>query len=162
MNLEFDKSLFFDYLKTEKAVNNNVSHLYRMYKIYYITDEIINRYGNEGVKIITQEENNIYRIDNKCLNDKERVEYEINKIKLILEKQDVVNKKIYKEFCDLETYYQETNKVEMLDLFYLKKQISILQSKLGLKNTFFLATHDVFFEIYRNIYLRNDIQNQKK
>ena len=41
--------------------------------------------------------------------------------------------------------------------FYAKKQLTLLQSKLGLPITFFLAAHDVFLEQYRRIYMSQNL-----
>ena len=45
------------------------------------------------------------------------------------------------------------------DIFTAKKQISLIQAKLGMKNTFFEASYQLFIEICQNLNKNKEIEN---
>ena len=72
--------------------------------------------------------------------------------KIIDVKVNEEGKDIYNKF-NLEDKLGSMNLNDDVAQIYAKKQISILQAKLGLKNTFFLSAYEAFLEQYRNIYI---------
>lgn len=155
--MEFDKNKFLEYLKEEKKSNNNLKYLYNLYKTYDLTESIIKKQGNEGKQFIQKQEDEIYNIKNKPLTEKQKIEYELVNIGKKIKLNDINNTNeinaLYDEYLDLLIYTKDNNLNDSMNIEYIKKQISILQAKLGLKNTFFLSAHDSFLELYRNVYL---------
>lgn len=163
--MRFDKNKFFNYLKEEKKLNNNLTYLYNLYKTYALTQGIIEKMGNDGRSFIKKQEDKIYDIDNKILTEQERINYELvnigKKIKLNSANDIKVMNDVYEDYLDLLAYSKNSNFNDSLNIEYLKKQISILQAKFGLKNTFFLSAHDSFLELYRNLSLSIQDKNSE-
>jgi len=157
--MEFDKNLFMDYLKDVKnKKNDDYIYLYRLFNNYKITEKILSENSNSGYELLKKAEDLIYTVNGKQLSDKKRIEYELYKILENLEK-DTSNYKKMSEILGL------INEIKTLDLnqeemvLYAKKKITLIQAKLGLKNTFFIASHQLFLEKYMNICMNNDYEN---
>ena len=67
-------------------------------------------------------------------NHKEEINEMINKLKIELEELNLSDKTV---------------------LFYFKKNLSLLQIKLGIQNTFLLAAFELFLESYRNMCIKH-------
>lgn len=155
-NVEVDKKILFDYVKNSEVEVTDLVGLTNLYKNYIYVNSLLNKDDSEN-KSLVDYENQIYTVRGSRLTEIQRVELEFNRIDKKLEsfknhlssvefesiKEEIlVLKKIFLEYCN-------ENDNEML--IYIKKGISILQAKLGLKIYFLSASYDAFIEKYLDI-----------
>ena len=147
--MEFDKNIFLTYMKNSIDKNVDVSYLYRLHRTYSVIDSDIikNEYK------LKKYEDLVYTVDGEIIDDKKRIYLALDTILSNINKneatQDFIN-----DYLDLNKKISELDLDKKENIMYIKKQISILQSKLNMKNTFFLAAHEAFLDLYRNIYIK--------
>ena len=153
-------------LKTEQIDKSNIN-LYETYLFLLKYCELENKNQDISLKkLMNSLENKIYTVGNRTLTDKERILFELNKIEKKL-KDDTIktdNKEYWlSQIQSLKNFIYPTNsKIEEIDISiinYLKKEITKIQSALGLKNTFFNALNELFED---NINLKIYHQNLNK
>ena len=146
----FDKEQFFEYIKNKTVSRDFVIKLYRLYKIYDLISKVSEKNGKD---VIEKLEDSIYTVDNKVIEDKERISLELSNISDALKnvENDKLRNEISFELNKLKNEFEELDLSDKSVLLYFKKNISILQSSLGIKNTFLLAACEAFLELYRNI-----------
>ena len=149
--MNFDKELFFKYLKQAKAEGKDLSYIYRLYKNFDLINSITNGDIKSNLSKLRKFEDSIYTINGKVLNDSKRIKIELENI--YSKVNEISNKELFLEVVNLEDKLGSMNLNDDVAQIYAKKQISILQAKLGLKNTFFLSAYEAFLEQYRNIYI---------
>lgn len=152
--MTFDKEKFFKEMKDGKISKKSVVELYRLYKVYNLIKLVLEKNGKESIEKLEDE---IYTIDNKVLNDKERIVLELSNItdKLNNVSDNILKNEINITLDKLKLELEELDLSDKTVLFYFKKNISLLQAKLGVENTFLLATYESFLESYRNMCIKN-------
>ena len=150
---DFDKQLFFDYLKNNNISKDELIYLIRLYKVYSLVEKITNK---KGEQILQYYERKIYTIDGKTMSDVKKVQLELYNIEKSLKIKSNDIDKFDLDFinymlADLKNILLLEKNIDKELIEYMKKQISIIQAKIGLSNTFFSATRDAFLEEYRNI-----------
>lgn len=148
---EIEKNILKEYINNNKDSNNDVGYIYRLYKNYALISKYINKYPTNAESDLQKLENDVYTINNKVLSEPDKLKIEFNRIFNNQEKLSIEDDQKLLELYDL--YEKDSYLDNDLRLQYLKKQISILQAKLGLENNFFLATYIAFIELYNNIYI---------
>lgn len=147
-----------NYRKHDKSSSlfelNALSNLYRNYcNIQDFLD--VNEIKNKN--ILLNYEDDIYTIDGKMLNQVQRVEFELNRIEIEF---NGLYSDILEMLKKMLLEYIENEDKELLN--YIKKEISYLQAGCDLDNNFLLASYEVFFEKYRNIYINSQDEYVKK
>ena len=117
--------------------------------MYDLISEITDGKIEENKNQLREYEDKIYTIDGRILSSAERIDLSIAAIR------EVIDSKKY----DMLNFYEDIKVIKDLDLrdeknvSYAKKKISIMQAKLGLKNTFFYGSYLAFNEIYTNSFI---------
>lgn len=145
-----DKEMFLNFLKNnkEKISFKDLVCLVRLYSNYNLVNEITN--GNYEQEIIKKYEDYIYTINDLVLSDKARIILELKNIRkklsnnkdIIPEWQEQIENDLF-HIENLLNYDKYTN--------YIKEQLSIIQTLLGLKITFFNSAYELFNGIYDRI-----------
>lgn len=153
MAVKVDKKLVLDYLEENKDVLSleEITCLAGLFKTYKMVDEAIEGKYEKNRNEVLRYEDSIYNIDDKVLSNKERIELEFKRImnainvniNLTEEDKDELIRQIFGliDLFENDKYYE-----------YIKKEISVIQSCLGLENTFLCSAYEVFLEKYKEIY----------
>lgn len=151
--MKFDKNIFLNYMKNSISENKDVSYMYRLYRTYSAIDTIIDSDVKKNEDKLKKYEDSVYTVNGEIIDDNKRINLALDSLFSTINK-DTKNEEYLKEFLNLKNSINNLDLKEIENIMYAKKQISILQSKLNLKNTFFLATHEAFLDLYRNIYIK--------
>ena len=156
--MTFDKKIFLQQIKDGAFSKNSLSELYRLYKIYNLINIVLEKNGRASVEKL---EDAIYTVDNKVLSDKDRIVLELSNLS---DQLININDNRLRQDIDLKlnTLNNELDELDLSDkavLLYFKKNISLLQAKLGMENTFLLAAFESFLELYRNLSIKQ-LQNK--
>lgn len=156
--MTFNKEKFLQEIKDGAFSKNSIVELYRLYKIYNLINIVLQKTGRASVEKL---EDAIYTVDNKVLSDKDRIVLELSNI---TDQLNNINDGNLRNEVDLKlnTLKNELEELDLSDktvLLYFKKNISLLQAKLGIENTFLLAAFEAFLELYRNLSIKQ-LQNK--
>lgn len=167
-----DNNTFFDYLYSKSLETPDNTSFIRLYKMYVLTEKIIEKDPINANKILEEYEEKVYTIGDKKIPKIKRIELEIKRISKYIEKNDSITleqiKSMTFELNKIKDMLKQIDELEIDNslLEYIKKRISVMQAALGLNNTFLKETHDVFIENYRNLYINNinndNLLEQKK
>ena len=155
--MEFDKDTFLNSIKHYDSQKSKLRYVQKLYSNYILIQKILRGSGGDIQlnDLLGKYEDKIYTIDGNLLNDKERIKYELKNIDNIGIKQ---GNKYAKEIKDLIQKFDNIKDDEDL-IFYIKKQISMIQAKLGIRITFYYAAYVAFLDIYKNLYMNEIEQN---
>lgn len=158
---EFDKDIFFDYIKNYKLRTSDVSYLMRLYRIYILVDELKKIDSERGEAVLSKCEDVIYTINGKKIPEIKRIELEVSKIskKLNDNKQ---NTKINNDISEIKKILKNISLDDKNIVEYVKKKISVMQAMLGINNTFLEESYKVFLEEYRSIIISINMYNEEK
>lgn len=143
-----------------------LTNLYLNYSSYY--DKVC----EDGLYLdsLIEYENKIYTVNGKVLNDKDRIKLEINRIGKTLNTKNIdlnevvlINDeiKIIKKLISI-----GFDKLDKNTILYIKKEITLIQSKLGLRCYFIGALFETMYDVCSNFdlsvksekrYLKNNI-----
>lgn len=154
--MEFDNAFFIKYLRNIKSNKDEFSYIYRLYKSFNLMRQ--NLTGNLQVikRKLDKYEDDIYLINGSVLDQKERLLVELDRIIRKLKDNDISNvDELYKNVQKLKRILSIKGLTDAKILLSLKKEVSLIQAKLDLPNTFLYATYLVFMEIYNNAYINS-------
>ena len=130
----------------EKGIDykTDVFNLYNTYKL-------LNDKFKDNTELMNEYEDKIYTVDGKKLNQMERIDLELNNIIKILN-----NTNIHLTDEELFYLYSLIKEIRIMkdenlsSIEFYKKELSKIQARLGMKNTFLKATYEVFKDLQRN------------
>jgi len=164
MAVTVDKNLVLNYLESNKENMSleEISSLAGLFKTYQMIHEAVEGNYEKNKNEVLRYEDYIYNLDGKVLSNKDRIALELrrikNKIDGNIELSEIQKETLKKELDELIEISSNEKYNE-----YVKKEISILQSKLGLENTFLSSAYEAFLEKYTIIYeefKEEDISNK--
>ena len=154
--MDFDNRIIFNYLNASPQKNAYIFRLYRACNtILKITDDDPIK-NNKKLKEL---EDSIYTYDGIVLSDKVRIKIEIENILSMISNIQNDNSNTYSDVIKLVNTINEFDLNNSDDVKEAKKQISIVQAKLGLKTNFYLATYEAFKDTYDKLEYDNKINN---
>lgn len=159
--MNFDENIFLDYMKNSIEENMDVSHLYRLYKTYSAIDIIIDSDIIKNENKLKKYEDSIYTIDGEVIDDRKRINLALDSIFSNINK-DEIKEKTLNEYFNLKRILNDLDLNKKENVMYMKKQISIMQAKLNIRNTFLIAAYEAFLEEYRNIYIKTINKENKR
>ena len=158
--IDVDKKVLLDCIKNSDLGVNDLICYSNLYQNYNFVLNLLEK-NNDDFKILLDYENKIYTINGKAMTEEQKIDYEFSRIdKKKLNVQEKLGSSeyeiIYKEILVLKKIYDEYLKSkDKATLQYIKKSISLLQARIGLKNYFLIAAYDVFLEKYMDVYINN-------
>lgn len=157
-NINVEKNFLLDFVKKNKLDFNELSGLVNLYKSYLFVSELKENSVNQE-KTLLDYENEIYRVNGKTMTEVQKIEFEFQRLD---KKFEIFRKNmspaeieiITGEILNLKKIFSEySNNFDSVTLHYIKKNISVIQAKLGLRNYFLSDAYDAFLEKYMNIYV---------
>lgn len=158
--VDVDKKVMLNFIKNNDLNMNDLLCYSNMYQNYNFILNLLEK-NNDDFKVLLDYENKIYTINGKKMVEEQKIEYEFSRIeKNLLDLKNSLSTKEYglvsSDMLVLKKIYDEYIKnKDKSTLHYIKKSISLLQARLGLKNYFLIATYDVFLEKYMDICINN-------
>lgn len=160
--IDIDKKVLLNCIKNSDLNVSDLACYSNLYQNYNFILTLLEK-NNDNFKVLVDYENKIYTINGKVMTEEQKIDYEFNRIdkKMYEIKENLVSSEyeiIYKDILVLKRIYDEYLKnKDRTTLHYIKKSISLLQARMGLKNYFLISAYDVFLEKYMDVYL-----NEKK
>ena len=158
--VDVDKNIMLNFIKNNNLNVNDLLCYSNLYQNYNFILNLLNKHNND-FKVLLDYENKIYTINGKKMHEEQKIEYEFSRIeKNILDSKDNLSTEEYElvsgDMLVLKKIYDEYIKnKDKTTLHYIKKSISLLQARLGLKNYFLMAAYDVFLEKYMDVCINN-------
>ena len=158
--VDVDKNIMLNFIKNNNLNVNDLLCYSNLYQNYNFILNLLNKHNND-FKVLLDYENKIYTINGKKMFEEQKIEYEFSRIeKKILNSKDNLSTEEYelvlRDMSVLKKIYDEYIKnKDKTTLHYIKKSISSLQARLGLKNYFLMAAYDVFLEKYMDLCINN-------
>lgn len=136
--------------------NENMKYIIPLYKNYKMINKMFMENNKSRYKILKTLEDEIYKIDSKPMTERSRIKLELNQLK---EKIGDGDSDLNDYIIQLESELEKIEFSNLEEVTDLKKQISILQSKVDIQPSFFYASYLAFEDLYRNLYI-NYIKKQ--
>ena len=151
-----------------KYIKKNPDKAKYILKMYMNYSKVLKLIKSEDMSILKTLEDKVYTVGGKVLGDKERLDLELINIlsKISKSSNDGFDSELYKDVLNIKADFN--NDTSELKVEYLKKQLSVIQAKLGMDMTFFQSSYNAFLEVYYNIVIslvnlnRDNKTNYKK
>lgn len=155
MDIAFDKNILIEYIKENKDDKFNIYCVNVLYKNYNLINRLTNNDPISKLKMLNELEDYIYTINGKKIDDIKRILLELSIIKKSLKNKEI-NKDIIFQIDLLKNSVNELNYYTPEKVFDVKKQVSILQAKLGIKPSFLFASYCAFEDIYKSLLIKRE------
>lgn len=168
--IEVDKKIILDYVKNNKLELHELKCYSNLYHNYDFVINLLKK-NDDIYDVLMDYENKIYTVNGKVMTENQKVDYELRRLdkKLVQLKDNMTSSEfdsISDEIIVLKRIYADyIRNNDKTTLHYIKKSISLLQARLGLKNYFLLSAYDVFLEKYMDLFVNNKkykLENNKK
>lgn len=155
--MKIDKELLMNYLIYSKEDQ----YILNLYKIYSLSDKITNHDIYKEKNILDNYEDEIYKVKDKVLTEKERIFFEFRRIVNQYSASNKKNKTINKELDSLITLIKQCNFDDSNSVLEVKQKISILEARLNISINYFYSASVAFLDIYNSINddLINEVNN---
>ena len=155
--MEIKKEVILDYVSENKEKNN---YIIMLYKNFDTINSVFSEKKGPKYKILKAYEDEVYKINNKTMSERNRVLLELNQKKIKIARNPEKYMHLIDSLNEIEHIIDEIDFYDVESNIVLKKKISILQAKVDISPSFFYASYLAFEELYRNIYI-NHIKNGK-
>lgn len=145
--MKIDKELLMNYMITSKENQ----YILNLYKIYSLSDKITNHDIYKEKNILDTYENEIYKVKDKVLTERERIFFELRRIINQYSISNKKNKTIDKELDSLISLIKQCNFNDLNSILEVKQKISILEAKLNISINYFYSASTAFLNIYNSI-----------
>lgn len=164
MKINFEKNILTDYIRENEGNKLEINAAYNLYKKYNLINKITENRAHEIVNFLDKLEDKIYTINGRKLPNITRLHLELSLIKNKCETVKYLDESILIQMQLIENLINDLGTNNYEKTFEIKKQICILQAKLGIEPSFIYASYCAFEDVYKNILIERatkDIKNKR-